>query len=203
MQTVNKLGIYGDIEPLTDKGLKEQLSNPGVKHVEVFNATPDELQKRQALVGMPYDEALYQALNEAPVKVTAPAKKYQVSKGFKKTGAMKKTKKLSGNLKIKVTTNLTKKYLKAKNKAMNTGLTEAQLIELWGENLYNVFAEHINSDGWLTSKWADILEDEEIVKRFDDDYNDNPLFTDTYGRMYNVDWEFSTDETLIRPIKML
>ncbi|RWX03390.1 hypothetical protein [Flavobacterium cerinum] len=76
-------------------------------------------------------------------------------------------------------------------------MNEQQLIELWGEDLYNVFADHIDENGWLTSEWQNIIEAE--IKRFDEDFNDNPLYKDTYGRMYNVDFEESEDGTLIRP----
>jgi hypothetical protein len=71
--------------------------------------------------------------------------------------------------------------------------------ELWGEDLFKVFGNHINEDGWLTSDWAQIIEDE--VPRFDTDYNDNPEHSETYSRMYNLDYEENADQTLIRPLK--
>lgn len=71
--------------------------------------------------------------------------------------------------------------------------------ELWGEDLYKVFTNHINDQGWLTSNWANIIEDE--VPRWDDDYIDNPEYSDTYSRMYNLEYEESEDGKLIRPLK--
>ena len=70
--------------------------------------------------------------------------------------------------------------------------------KLWGENLFLVFAEHINEEGWLTSEWGYILEDE--VPKWDKDFNDIPLNRETYSRMYNLDYEENEDETLIRPL---
>lgn len=70
--------------------------------------------------------------------------------------------------------------------------------ELWGDDLYKVFADYINEEGWLTADWANIIEHE--VERFDNDYNDNPEYKETYGRMYNLDYQESSDGTLIRPI---
>jgi len=77
-------------------------------------------------------------------------------------------------------------------------MTEEQIIKLWGEDLYNVFSDHINDEGWLTENWADIIEEE--IPKFDEDWNDNELYTDTYGSMYNIEFESNEDETLIRPI---
>jgi hypothetical protein len=70
--------------------------------------------------------------------------------------------------------------------------------DLWGADLFGVFGNHINEQGWLTSDWADILEEE--VPKWDKDYVDNPLYGATYSRMYNTDFEDNEDETLIRPI---
>lgn len=71
--------------------------------------------------------------------------------------------------------------------------------ELWGEDLYKVFRNHINEDGWLTSDWSDILE--EKVPKLDDDYNTNPENGDTYNRMYNLEYEENQDGTMIRPLR--
>lgn len=81
---------------------------------------------------------------------------------------------------------------------MTTEKTIEELKELWGEELFSVFAEHIDQNGWLTSDWARILEQE--VPRLDEDYNDNPEYSDTYSRMYNKDFEESQDGLLLRPI---
>lgn len=62
-----------------------------------------------------------------------------------------------------------------------------KLKDLWGEELFNVFANHIDEDGCLTESWAEIIENE--IPKFDDDYNDNPLYRETYSRMYNMEFE--------------
>jgi hypothetical protein len=72
--------------------------------------------------------------------------------------------------------------------------------DLWGDDLYKVFGNHINESGWLTSEWAQIIEDE--VPRFDSDYNDNPEHGETYSRMYNLEYEESEDGKMVRPIEL-
>lgn len=78
-------------------------------------------------------------------------------------------------------------------------LNDEQIKELWGEDLYNVFAEHIDEYGRLTAEWQNIIENE--IPRFDKHYNDNPLFKETYGRMYCLEYEVLENETLIIPTK--
>jgi hypothetical protein len=70
--------------------------------------------------------------------------------------------------------------------------------KLYGKDLFHVFAEHINEEGWLTSDWGQIIEDE--VPRYDEDFNDNPLHGETYNRMYILEYEENEDETMIRPL---
>lgn len=69
--------------------------------------------------------------------------------------------------------------------------------KLWGEDLWNVFGNHINEEGWLTSEWQNIIEDE--IPKYDKNYNDNPLHKGTYGRMYSLEYEESEDGLMIRP----
>ncbi|WP_417365947.1 hypothetical protein [Flavobacterium beibuense] len=78
-------------------------------------------------------------------------------------------------------------------------LTKKELIDLWGKKLYEVFEKHIDKQGWLTEDWPEIIEKE--IKPFDEDWNDNPQYKDTYQRMYNVDWEVKSDGLFIRPMK--
>lgn len=68
--------------------------------------------------------------------------------------------------------------------------------ELWGDDLFSVFGEHIDENGWLTADWAPILEAK--VPKWDSDYNDNPEHANTYSRMYNLDFQYNEDK--IRPI---
>jgi len=68
MQTVNRFGVLGPIEPLTSEGLKQAMANPDIDHIDVFEGTPENLEKRRAMVG----------------------KKFTVSKRFQKTGGNKK-----------------------------------------------------------------------------------------------------------------
>lgn len=70
--------------------------------------------------------------------------------------------------------------------------------KLWGEDLFYIFHNHIDSQGWLTSDWARIIEEE--VPRFDKGYNDNPLYQNSYSKMYSLDFEDNEDESKIRPI---
>lgn len=71
--------------------------------------------------------------------------------------------------------------------------------ELWGEDLFKVFGDHLNENGWLTPDWQNIIEKE--VPRLDEDYNDNQEYRETYQRMYMMDFEESEDGKLIRPVK--
>lgn len=71
--------------------------------------------------------------------------------------------------------------------------------ELWGDVLYNAFQEHISEDGWLTSDWAQIIEDN--YSDWDKDYNDTGEKKNLYQRMYLIDLEDSEDEKYVRPIQ--
>lgn len=68
---------------------------------------------------------------------------------------------------------------------------------LWGEDLYKVFQNHIDEKGWLTCDWGVIIERE--VPRLDEDYNDNPAYSETYAKMYLLDFEETQDGKFIRP----
>lgn len=70
--------------------------------------------------------------------------------------------------------------------------------KLWGEDLHSVFGDDINEQGWLTAEWGEIIE--KNVPRFNKDFSDNPKYKETYGRMYNLDYEESEDGLFIRPI---
>lgn len=70
--------------------------------------------------------------------------------------------------------------------------------ELWGEQLFEALGEYITEDGWLTSAWVDILEDN--FKDWDEDYNDTNEKKTLFGLMYNLDFEESADGKTIRPI---
>ena len=52
MQASYKDGSFGPIEPFTAEGLKERIQDPNVKHVEVFEATEENLKYRQKLLGV-------------------------------------------------------------------------------------------------------------------------------------------------------
>lgn len=71
--------------------------------------------------------------------------------------------------------------------------------ELWGDVLYNAFQEYINEDGWLTSDWGQIIEDN--YSDWDKDYNDTGEKKNLYQRMYLIDLEDSEDEKYVRPIQ--
>jgi len=68
MQTVDRFGFLGPVEPLTSEGLKQAMANPDIDHVDVFEGTAENLEKRRAMVG----------------------KKFTVTKRFQKTGGNKK-----------------------------------------------------------------------------------------------------------------
>lgn len=77
-------------------------------------------------------------------------------------------------------------------------MTTEEIKELWGDELFNVFADHIDEDGFLTNDWHLIIENE--IPKFDNDWNDNPKHTETYQRMYLLDTEKNSDGTKIRPV---
>jgi len=77
-------------------------------------------------------------------------------------------------------------------------MKEKDIKEIWGNELYKVFKQHIDEEGWLTSQWADIIEDE--IPKYDEDYNKNVLFESTYQRMYYLDMEHNFDYTKVRPL---
>lgn len=74
------------------------------------------------------------------------------------------------------------------------------LKELWGEELYNAFADHIDEEGWLTENWGPILE--EGFSDWDADYNDTNEKSNLYTRMYIQDFEKKETEhgVFIKPI---
>lgn len=69
---------------------------------------------------------------------------------------------------------------------------------LWGEDLYKVFRDYIDEEGWLTEEWAQVIDNE--IPELDSDYNTNKLYSETYGRMYRTDFEKSIDGLFIRPL---
>lgn len=71
-----------------------------------------------------------------------------------------------------------------------------QMKELWGEELFKVFGNYLDEDGWLTSQWCDIIE--ENLSDWDDDFNDTNEKKEIYGTMYNIEFEYNADETKIR-----
>lgn len=77
-------------------------------------------------------------------------------------------------------------------------MTTEEIKELWGEELFDVFADHIDEEGFLTNDWGNIIENE--IPKFDKNWNDNPKYTDTYQRMYLIDIENNSDQTRIRPV---
>ena len=52
MQAKYNDGSFGPIEPFSEEGLKERMQNPNVKHVEVFEATEENLKYRNRLLGV-------------------------------------------------------------------------------------------------------------------------------------------------------
>lgn len=77
-------------------------------------------------------------------------------------------------------------------------MTTEKKKELWGEELFNAFANHIDENGWLTEDWAGILDKE--MPDFDEDYNDNENKKEVFRRMYNLDYEESADGSMLRPV---
>lgn len=74
---------------------------------------------------------------------------------------------------------------------------EEKLVSIWGRDLYETFGHHMDSEGWLTADWQNIIEDE--IPRYDKDtLRDNDEYSLAYGRMYNIDFESNEDETQIR-----
>lgn len=52
MQVKHHDGSFGPIEPYTLDNLEKAMSNPNVEHVEVFNATPEQLEWRKKNLGV-------------------------------------------------------------------------------------------------------------------------------------------------------
>ena len=66
MQTVDISGILGPIEEFTPQRLNEALADENIDHVDIFEGSKENIEKRTKLVG----------------------KKYTVSKRFQKTGSV-------------------------------------------------------------------------------------------------------------------
>jgi predicted ATPase len=69
MQVSNNDGILGAIQEYNEENMKKALSDTNTGHVEVFEGTEEELERRGKLVGK---------------------KKFSVKKRFQKTGSNKK-----------------------------------------------------------------------------------------------------------------
>lgn len=76
-------------------------------------------------------------------------------------------------------------------------MTTEQIQDLWGEDLYKVFGNYIDEEGWLTEEWGKIVE--ENLSDWDKDYNDNDEKKDVYRIMYSIEFEDDETETKIRP----
>jgi len=59
MQAKHFDGSYGPIEPYTGEGLQKRMAQPNVEHVEVFEATEENLKARQKLLEV---NSIYQKL---------------------------------------------------------------------------------------------------------------------------------------------
>lgn len=68
---------------------------------------------------------------------------------------------------------------------------------MWGEELFNAFADNLTADGWLTKDWAQIIEDN--YDDVDKDYNENKVKKNIYTRMYMMDFEESDCGQFIKP----
>lgn len=73
-----------------------------------------------------------------------------------------------------------------------------QNIKIWGEELFQIFGDHIDNEGWLTEDWSEIIEEE--LSDWDENYNDTNKKRSAYGLMYNIDFEYNNDGTKIRRI---
>lgn len=76
--------------------------------------------------------------------------------------------------------------------------TQEELIQIWGNDLFETFGHHIDNEGWLTADWTKIIEDE--IPKWDDNFHDNEEYGDAYMRMYQIDYEENEDKTKIRRI---
>ncbi|MBT0549155.1 hypothetical protein [Riemerella anatipestifer] len=77
-------------------------------------------------------------------------------------------------------------------------MSDEGIKSIWGEYLYNIFAEHIDEDGWLIDNFAEIIDNK--LKDWDEDYVDTGEKSEAYHRMHNTDFEESEDGLKIRPI---
>ncbi|KPE50134.1 hypothetical protein [Chryseobacterium indologenes] len=80
-------------------------------------------------------------------------------------------------------------------------MNKKELKEIWGEKLFNAFADHIDQEGWLMQNWGPILEDN--YSDWDEDYNDTNEKSNLYSTMYLQDFEEKKTESgiFIRPKK--
>jgi len=71
MQSVDRFGTMGNVSPFHQEKLEEMMKDPNIDHVDVFEGTPEEIERRTKMIG----------------------KKYSVKKRFQKTGSNKNGKK--------------------------------------------------------------------------------------------------------------
>jgi hypothetical protein len=76
--------------------------------------------------------------------------------------------------------------------------TTEEIKAIWGEDLFETFADHFDEEGWLPAEWPTILERE--LKDWDEHFRDTHEKSTAYGRMYNIDFEENEDGTKIRRI---
>ncbi|HCM34152.1 hypothetical protein [Chryseobacterium sp.] len=69
--------------------------------------------------------------------------------------------------------------------------------EMWGDDLFDAFADHFDKDGWLTVNWGPIVENK--YQDLDENYNENATKKNIYTRMYMQDFQESDCKQFIRP----
>lgn len=78
-------------------------------------------------------------------------------------------------------------------------MTNQEIKNLWGEELFRVFADDLDDEGWLTEDWAMIVD--EKVSNWDEDFNDTNEQKEIFSLMYNIEFEYNQDKTKIRRVK--
>lgn len=74
--------------------------------------------------------------------------------------------------------------------------TQEELIQIWGDDLFETFGHHFDNEGWLTVDWTQIIEDE--IPKWDEDFNDNEEYKEAFIHMYQIDSEYNENKTKIR-----
>lgn len=87
--------------------------------------------------------------------------------------------------------------IESKKRGVSVVNVKEKELQGWDEKLIKAFGNLINDEGWLTSNWAEFLE--ENFKDWDEHGNDTNEKKELYQLMYNLDFETSDCGKFIKP----